>query len=150
MKECLPVIACYQRSENKLYYIKQDPDGKKCPYRDLNHETVFLYQTLYSRLLSPILLLKSPLTSKQYPNSSCSPSPTCVKSPYCLRRPGSPAIPGPSNRPTKKYAAVATRSEMARKCTKTNKRVSRTVAAIEVVNTIPHAIPVRNMKKASR
>lgn len=46
MKESLPVIACYQRSENKLYYIKQDPDGEKCSYRDLSHPNSFLSDTL--------------------------------------------------------------------------------------------------------
>lgn len=149
MKESLPVITCYQRPENKLHHIKQDPDGEKSPYRDLSHQQAFVRHTM-PNIFSPTFLPKSPLTSKQYPNSNCSPSPTWVKRPYCLLRPGSPAIPGPSNRPTKKYAAVATRSEMARKWTKINKRVSRTVAAIDVVDAIPHAMPVRNMKKASR
>lgn len=156
MKEGLPIITCNQRSKNKLHHVKQDPYRKKCPYRHLKSSNNFLVRELCNLcplpapLISPSRSWKSPLTSKQYPNSNCSPSPTWVKRPCCLLRPGSPAIPGPSNRPTKKYAAVATRSEMARKWTKTNKRVSRTVASIDVVDAIPHAIPVKNMKKASR
>ena len=90
------------------------------------------------------------LTSKQYPNSKLSPSLSLVNSPCCLLRPGNPAIPGPNNLPTRKNAAVATRSEMRRKWTKMKSRVSRTVPPTEVVYAIPHAIPVMNMKKERR
>lgn len=40
---------------------------------------------------------------------------------------------------------------MARKWTRTNKRMSRTVAPIDLVDAIPHAISARDMeKKAGR
>lgn len=39
---------------------------------------------------------------------------------------------------------------MARKWTRPNKRVSRTVAAIDAVDGIPHTIPFREMMKANR
>ena len=50
----------------------------------------------------------------------------------------------------RKYAAVATKSDMARKCTKTKMSVSRTMPAAEYVVATLHATPVRSMNKERR
>ena len=91
-----------------------------------------------------------PLTSKQYPNSSCSPPPACANNPCCFLLPGSPAIPGPNNRPTRKKAIVAMIEELAKKWTNTKIRMRRMTEAGDGSEAIPQARPVRSMKKERR
>ena len=83
--------------EDELDNVEKHPYREESPYRHLGHTI---------KPLPKSIVLKSiecrPLTSKQYPNSNCSRSSACTNSPCCRLRPGKPAIPGPSNRPTKK------------------------------------------------
>jgi len=100
------------------------------------------------------------LTSKQYPNSTCSFSPGCINSPCAapLLRPLVPLSPvreaarplGPNIRPMRKYASVEMSSEVPMKCTKTKRRARRTMAPKEGAYATPHARAVRMRKKERR
>ena len=68
----------------------------------------------------------------------------------CLLRPGSPGTPGPNNRPTRKYAAVATSRDMARKCTNMKTRVIWRVFEKPSAYAKPHASDVRSRKNDRR
>jgi hypothetical protein len=91
-------------------------------------------------------------TSKQYPNSSTSPlvPPGGPNRPCCLLLPGSPAIPGPRKRPTRKYAIVERATDPARKCTKTNISANFTTFEKAGVYASDHAKEVRIRKKQVR
>lgn len=138
------IVPRYEGPQHKLHHIQPYPDREESSNSDLFRG---FGQPFHSVRICCSMFH---LTSKQYPNSSCSPSPSLVNSPCCRLRPGNPAIPGPSSLPTRKNAAVATSKETARKCTKTKRRVRRTIAPTEFAYAIPHAIPVRSIKKERR
>lgn len=84
-------------------------------------------------LLSLQIAPKNLLTSNAYPNSKPSfPSPP-PNSPLALLFPGKPLTPGPSNRPTRKYAVVAAKRLKTRKWTNMKIKVNRIVAATDEV-----------------